>query len=321
VINDSVSIIIVNYNGKSHIEKCLESLSKVKYENLEIIVIDNHSTDGSLEFIKEKYSHIKTIRLDANYGFAEPNNIAAKTATGKYLLFLNNDTIVNSDFLEELVKMMNQDPQIAILQSMLLRPNGDVDSSGDFIDALGRAYSSKNRPTSAQYILSARGASMMVRKEIFLKLGGFDKNFFASFEDVDIGWRAWLYGYKVSLAPNSIVYHIGGQTIKKLDSLIMFHAVKNSLILRLTNFEISFALKSIIILFFVSMMRKIFGISVIKDPEEGPPLPSLKIILQGMSWIIKNSKYVLEKRKQVNSNKVVSNNDLIKKGLITKYSF
>ena len=236
-------------------------------------------------------------------------------------MFLNNDTIVNSDFLEELVKMMNQDPQIAILQSMLLRPNGDVDSSGDFIDALGRAYSSKNRPTSAQYILSARGASMMVRKEIFLKLGGFDKNFFASFEDVDIGWRAWLYGYKVSLAPNSIVYHIGGQTIKKLDSLIMFHAVKNSLILRLTNFEISFALKSIIILFFVSMMRKIFGISVIKDPEEGPPLPSLKIILQGMSWIIKNSKYVLEKRKQVNSNKVVSNNDLIKKGLITKYSF
>jgi len=321
MINNRVSIIIVNYNGKPHLEKCLESLSKIKYQNLEIIIIDNHSTDGSLEFIQTKYPHIKTIKLDANYGFAEPNNIGAKDAMGEYLLFLNNDTIVTPNFVEELVNVMNQDPQIAISQSMLLKPDGDVDSSGDFIDTLGRAYSSKNKSTSVQYILSARGASMMVKKDIFFKLGGFDKNFFASFEDVDIGWRAWLCGYKVVLVPNSIVYHIGRQTISKLDSMIMFHAAKNFLVLHLTNFEFSCAFKSIIVLFFVSMMRKIFGISVIKDPEQVQPLPSFKIILRGVFWIIKNSNYVLAKRKQVNLNKIVTNNDLIKKGLITKYSF
>lgn len=316
--NDHVSIIIVNYNGKSHLEKCLESLSKIKYQNLEIIIIDNHSTDGSLEFIHSKYPHIKTINLDANCGFAEPNNIAAKTAMGKYLLFLNNDTVVDSDFVEELVNVMNQDPQIAISQSMLLKSNGDVDSSGDFIDTLGRVYSSKKKPTSIQNILSARGASMMARKDIFFKLGGFDENFFASYEDVDIGWRAWLCGYKVVLVPNSIVHHTGRQTIKELDSLIMFHAVKNSLVLRLTNFEPSFAFKSIVILFFVNIMRKIFGTSIIKAPEQRLPLPSFKIILQGMFWVVKNSKYVSTKRKQVNLDKVVTNNDLIKKGLITK---
>ncbi len=316
--NDHVSIIIVNYNGKSHLEKCLESLSKIKYPNLEIIIIDNHSADGSLEFIHSKYPHIKTINLDANCGFAEPNNIAAKTAMGKYLLFLNNDTVVDSNFVEELVNVMNQDPQIAISQSMLLKSNGDVDSSGDFIDTLGRVYSSKKKPTSIQNILSARGASMMARKDIFFKLGGFDENFFASYEDVDIGWRAWLCGYKVVLVPNSIVHHTGRQTIKELDSLIMFHAVKNSLVLRLTNFEPSFAFKSIVILFFVNIMRKIFGTSIIKAPEQRLPLPSFKIILQGMFWVVKNSKYVSTKRKQVNLNKVVTNNDLIKKGLITK---
>ena len=201
---------------------------------------------------------------------------------------------------------------------MLLKSNGDVDSSGDFIDTLGRVYSSKKKPTSIQSILSARGASMMARKDIFFKLGGFDKNFFASYEDVDIGWRAWLCGYKVVLVPNSIVHHTGRQTIKELDSLIMFHAVKNSLVLRLTNFEPSFAFKSIVILFFVNIMRKIFGTSIIKAPEQRLPLPSFKIILQGIFWVVKNSKYVSTKRKQVNLDKVVTNNDLIKKGLITK---
>jgi GT2 family glycosyltransferase len=321
MVNDLVSIIIVTYNGKSHLEKCLESLSKIKYQNLEIIIIDNHSTDGSLEFIQTKYPDIKTINLDDNYGFAEPNNIAVKTAMGKYLLFLNNDTVVNSNFVEELLNAMNQDPQVAISQSMLLKPNGDIDSSGDFIDTLGRAYSSKIRPTSIQYILSARGASMMVRKDIFLRLGGFDKSFFASYEDVDIGWRAWLWGYKVVLAPSSIVYHTGGQTIKQLDSLIMFHAVKNSMILFLTNFESFFAFKSLIIFSFIIMMRKIFRISIVKDPEQKLTMPSFKIIAKAIFWILKNSKYILAKRKQVNSNKIFSNNDLIQKGLITKYHF
>jgi len=109
MINDRVSIIIVNYNGKVHLEKCIESLYKIKYQNFEIILVDNHSTDESVVFIQKKYPYIKIIPLDANYGFAEPNNTAAKIATGKYLLFLNNDTIVTNDFVEELVIIMNKD--------------------------------------------------------------------------------------------------------------------------------------------------------------------------------------------------------------------
>jgi hypothetical protein len=317
-MEELVSIIIVNYNGKKHLEKCLDSLLKINYKNCEIIVVDNHSTDSSIELLREKYPQINLIELEKNHGFAEPNNIAVTIAKGRYILFLNNDTVVNSDFLEELVNTMNLDPQIAISQSMLLRLNGDVDSSGDFIDTLGRAYSSKNRPTNIQYILSARGASMMVKKDIFLKLGGFDKEFFATFEDVDLGWRAWLHGFKVVLSPNSIVYHVGGETIKELSSFIMFHAVKNSLITRLTNFEFSYMIKSIIILFFVIITKKIFGVSIVKDPEEKTSYPSFKIIFKSVLWVMKNTPYIHNKRKNINSNRHLSTNELIKKGLITK---
>lgn len=318
-MEELVSIIIVNYNGKKHLEKCLNSLLQIKYQNYEIIIVDNHSTDGSIELIMQRYPQVKLIELEKNCGFAEPNNIAAKTANGKYLHFLNNDTIVSPDFLGELVKAMEQDPNIAISQSMLLRPDETVDSGGDYIDTLGRAYSSKKRPEQIQPILSARGASMMVRQDIFWNLGGFDKEFFATFEDVDIGWRAWISGYQVIIVPKSIVYHVGGQTIKEINSLIRFHGIKNSLVLRLTNFEFFNTSKSIIMLFFVIVMRKIFGVAVIKDPEINPPLPSFSAIIQGMVWVMKNSGYIITKRNKINSQRICSTQDLINKGIITKY--
>ena len=321
MLNDSVSIIIVNYNGKLHLEKCLDSITKINYSNYEVILVDNHSSDDSIEFVKSKYSTVKIIELDQNYGFADPNNIAAKTANGKYLLFLNNDTIVTPNFVNELVKVMAQDSQISISQSMLLKHNGDIDSSGDFIDTLGRAYSSKDNPKDTRPILSAKGASMMIRTDVFWKLDGFDKNFFASFEDVDIGWRSWISGYKVVLVPNSIVYHTGGQTIKEINSLIKFHGVKNSIILRLTNFEINYIIKSMTILFSVIVIKKLFGVSLVKDTEEIPPLPSFGIIIKGFLWVLKNSKYIFTKRKKLNAERVISTNDLLKKGLVTKYSF
>ncbi len=318
---DLVSIIIVNYNGKKYLEKCLKSLERIDYDNYEIILVDNNSTDDSIEFVKNTYPSIIIIKLEKNYGFAEPNNIGAKNAKGNFLLFLNNDTEVTPNFVTELVNAAKTDKQIAICQSLLLKPNGEIDSSGDFLDTLGRAYSSKIKPKSIKEILSARGASLLVKREIFENLGGFDKEYFASFEDVDLGWRCWIAGYKVIVVPSSIVYHSGGQTIKELSSVMSFHGVKNTLLLRLINFEFSYAIKSTLMLFFVSLMRKLFGISVVKDPEQGPPLPSFKIIMRGIFWILKNSKYVLAKRKEVNLHRVSSTDDLIEKGLVTKYSF
>jgi len=313
-----VSVIIVNYNGLTLLEACLKSLMKTNYKNFEVFLVDNNSSDDSVKFVKENYPQVQLILLDENLGFAQPNNIAAKKARGEFLTFLNSDTEVTPSWISELVKVANQDSEIAICQSLLLKPNGDIDSSGDFIDTLGRAYSSRTKTTEVKKILSARGASLMVRRDCFWRLGGFDENFFASFEDVDLGWRAWICGYKVVLAPRSVVIHKGGETIQKLSSKIRFHGVKNTLLLRLVNFEIYFAINSIIKLFFVTLMRKSFGISVIKDPEPAPPLPSYTTVFRGIIWILKNLKYVSKRRNQINSRRVRTTKDLMKMGLITK---
>jgi len=313
-----VSVIIVNYNGKFHLEKCLASLMKIDYKNFEIILVDNNSTDNSVEFVKNTYPSTTIIKLNDNYGFAEPNNIGAKNAKGEFLLFLNNDTEVNPNFIGEMIKVIQQDPQIAICQSLLLKPNGEVDSSGDFIDTIGRVYSSKDKANEIKKILSARGASMMVRKKSFWDLGGFDKKFFASFEDVDLGWRAWIWGYKIVLVPNSVVYHKGGETVKQNFPEVRFHGVKNSLIIRLANFEPALATSSIIKTFGIILFRKTFGISLVEDHEEIFPLPSAKIIFRGTIWVVKNIGYVLAKRKKVNERRKRTSKDLLNLGLITK---
>jgi len=307
---DRVSIIIVNYNGRLYLEKCLKSLEKIEYENYEIILVDNNSTDDSIEFVKNRYPSIIIIKLDKNYGFAEPNNIGAKNAKGEFLFFLNNDTNVTSNFVSEMVNVVKTEKNIAICQSLLLKPNGEVDSSGDFVDTNGRAFSSKQKPDKVTSILSARGAAMFVNKKIFFELGGFDKNFFATYEDVDLGWRACMKGYKVVVVPKSIVYHIGRQTIQQINPLIEFHAVKNSLLLRLINFEFPYSVKSTLAIFFISIMRKL-GFSFIKDPEQRYPIPSFKIIFKGIFWVLKNSRYIYVKRKQVNSIRKKSTKELI----------
>lgn len=316
--NPLVSIIIVNYNGRSYLEECFASLMKVTYPNYEIIIVDNNSSDDSIEFVKNNFPKIMIIKLEKNYGFAEPNNIGAKNAHGDFLLFLNNDTIVEPNFVSELVKVITQNSKIAICQSLLLKPNGDIDSSGDFVDIYGRAFNSRNKVTSVQRILSARGASMLINKKIFQELGGFDENFFASFEDVDLGWRACICGYDVMLVPNSIVYHEGSQTIKKISSELVFHSTKNSLMLRLVNFETSYALKSLLTMLFVVMARKLFKVKIIKDPEQPPPLPSFKNLIHGSCWVFKNFKHITKKRKLLNSKRKRSTKELVKMGLITK---
>lgn len=321
-----VSVIIVNYNGKQYLEKCLASLSDIKYDNYEIILVDNNSDDSSVEFVQKNFSPVKIIQLDSNHGFAEPNNIGVKNAKGDLLLFLNNDTVVEPDFLGELVSAMS-DPKTAICQSMLLKPNGDVDSSGDFIDSIGVTFSTFEKITETREIFSAKAASMLVRRDIFERLGGFDEKFFVSFEDIDLSWRARILGYKILINPKSIVYHVGGQTIKKIREEVIFHGFKNQLILKLTNFETGYSVKSMVVFFFyygTRMLRVLLdymikGHTKISATRYEPAIaqrPNIKIMIKGIFWILRNYSYIREKHRQVNSARVVSTQEMKRQRLI-----
>ena len=322
-----VSIIIVNYNGKELLQKCLDSLLKVNYDNFEIILVDNNSTDGTVEFITKNYPSLIIIKLDSNKGFAEPNNVAAKISKGKYLLFLNNDTVVTPNFIFEMVKVMETDKKIAVCQSLLLKPDGSVDSSGDFIDHLGVVYNSKTKIDEIREVSSARGASMLVRSDIFEKLDGFDQKFFITFEDVDLCWRSWILGYRVLIIPTSIVYHEGGITIKKIKSEIAFHGFKNQLAMKITNFEPILAMRNMMLFFGIYGIRElkiwldytISGSTKLSSTEYEDniaPKPSFKVIAKSIFWILSNYGYLLKKQRTINKNRVYSTTILKKMNII-----
>ena len=139
-----------------------------EYDNLEVVVVDNNSTDNTIDFLTKNYPSVIIIKLDSNKGFAAPNNIAAKITKGDFLLFLNNDTIVTPNFISEMIEVIKNDDKISICQSLLLKSDNSIDSSGDFIDELGVCFNSKSSTSEIQDIFSARGASMLIRHRKFL---------------------------------------------------------------------------------------------------------------------------------------------------------
>lgn len=327
-MNTFVSIIIVNYNGEFYLDRCLDSLKDTTYPNFEVIVIDNNSSDRSSDLVKSKYPYVKLIELKKNLGFAPANNLGAEVGKGDFYIFLNNDTIVTKTWLYELVKAIvgSQDDKVAIAQSFLVRQDGEIDSSGDFIDKFGRPYSSKlENPPDGRHIMSARAASMIIKKEVFWKLGGFEEIFFASFEDVHLGWKAWIAGYKVILASNSIVYHFTGQTVKRLKSRMNFHSMKNQACIILLDFEFPSCIKKFLSL--VPLYRpSIRSAGQWKEEEQNPNTIApeiysnpvlLKDVLKTFLWICSHTLTLYKKYRQINRMRVRSTECLSKIGLIT----
>lgn len=312
-----VSIIIVNYNGKHLIERCLSSVITTDYPNYEIIVVDNNSTDGSIAVISEKFPSCRLIPLDKNMGFAIANNIGAKNAMGDYIVFLNNDTFVTATWIRELVSVMEKDDSIVISQSLLLRPDGSIDSSGDFATKYGRTYNSKRIDNlNIRDILSARGAAMMARKDFFLSIGGFDDDYFISFEDVELGWKAWILGYRVVMVPHSIVYHDGGTTTSKLSALMTYHGLKNQLSLITTHYEKPIAIRNLLILLIQLSKSFLFLLLKISKGSESLTIDKRSAIKAAI-WYMKNQPLIWKKHRLLNQKRRRSTAMLMKLGLIT----
>lgn len=242
-IYEKVSVIIVNWNGVEHLKKCFPTLAKIDYPNLEIIIVDNASHDDSIKLIKEFARKIrahnvkvKTVINKKNLGFAGGNNAGLKSVTGKYILLLNNDTTVTKNFIKELVKVLEKNPSVDCVQSKILSMNypEKLDSVGAYLTNTGflyhYGYFQKNKLSydSTRDLYTAKGACMMVKKEVVDKIGLFDPDFFAYFEESDFCHRIWLSGGRVMYAPKSIIYHkVGGTSNSMNNAFIQFHSFKN----------------------------------------------------------------------------------------------
>ena len=211
----SVSLVVLNWNGKAFLSDCLESLLKLDYppEKLEIILADNGSEDGSAEYVREEFPGVKLVALDRNHGFAEGNNLAAEQARGDWVGFLNNDMHVPADWLRQLVAPLEARPGVVCLASKILNWDGSaVDFVGGGVNFQGHGFQPDHGlPRSdhdvARPLLFACGGAMLVRADCYRELGGFDPDYFAFFEDVDLGWRLNLLGYDVWYTPAAVAYH------------------------------------------------------------------------------------------------------------------
>lgn len=209
------SVVIPNWNGRHFLKPCLDSLLAQTYPQVEIIIADNASADGSQDFLREHYPGVTLIELPENRGFTGACNAGMEAARGEYIALLNNDTEVDARWVEVVISVFAQHPDVGIVASkMLLFDRRDyLHTAGDFFTLDGRAG---NRGVwqrdTGQYdeeaeVFSACGGSSAYRKTMLDQIGLLDDDFFFSLEDIDLAWRAQLAGWRCLYTPGAIVYH------------------------------------------------------------------------------------------------------------------
>ncbi|MGB9629859.1 MAG: glycosyltransferase family 2 protein [Thermodesulfobacteriota bacterium] len=235
-MNPLLSIIIPNWNGKQFLQECLDSLREQTYPHFEIILVDNGSTDGSVDFVCERYgAFVKVIRNKTNLGFAGGNNAGIRIARGDYIVLLNNDTQADSHWLEELVKATDWDPKVGMWGSKIYsyHQRDQIDAVGELLywDGLSRAKGQfeKERGQFGQVeeILFPPGCGAMYRKKVFDEIGFFDEDFFAYADDAEIGIRARLAGWKALFVPKAILYHKKSKTGGQYSPFKAFYVERN----------------------------------------------------------------------------------------------
>lgn len=261
-----VSIIIPNYNGIRYLGECLKSLKRINFprDQFEIIVVDNASTDGSVEFIKNNYPDIVLIEASSNLGFAGGCNLGIMHSKAEYIVLLNNDTEVDTNWLIELVKVADSDEKVGIVGSKLLFKNERnlIQNAGSYITDrgdggdIGYRRSDFGQFDTSREVMAVCGASMLVKRNLIYKIGGFDEDFGSYYEDTDLCYRARLHGMKIVYTPKSIVYHVHAVTLGEWSPLFSFYVFRNKIFLHFKNSPLLFLLK-ITLLYFFQVYREI----------------------------------------------------------------
>lgn len=253
-----VSIVVISWNSVAYLERCLDSLRQQTYPHVELIVVDNASRDGSAEVVAERFPEARLVKNTDNQGFCRAFNQGAKLSSGKYVMAVNPDVFMTATFLDELVRVAESDELVGSVTGKLLKAEAQetqssdraiLDSTGLFIDRRRRTYDrgqwevDEGQYDSSTEVFSACGAAPLYRRSMLedVALDGqyFDEDFFAYYEDADLGWRARLLGWKCRYAPRAVAYHVraGRDT---LSSALrhrpgQIHAVKNRYLMLVKN--------------------------------------------------------------------------------------
>lgn len=308
-----ISIIILNYNGRMFLQSCLDSVLQQTYSDFEVIILDNGSSDGSYEFLKANYgnvSNVKIIHIEKNLGFAGGNNYALKFAAGEYIVLLNNDTVVDINWLKELYEAITTIPNAGIIQSLVITEgipeeyycqNGTLNLFGNNI--------MKVFPINTKgigEILQANGCSLIFPRKIISKVQGlFIDEYFAYAEDSFFSLKVKFAGYCLYHNSKSLVKHKGGATTRKEKTIyVTFLQERNRLLNFLILFSPLFLIKYIPLLFLNFCLKIAYSIGSLQLSTAG--------ILRAYLWLIFNFRWISKQRRKYQLIKKVTDEEVLK---------
>lgn len=302
------SVIIVNFNNKRDLERCLPSVIKSLSTRDEIIIVDNASTDGSAAWIEENYPQIYLVRSEANSGYAGGNNLGASSAEGEYLVFLNPDTVVDPLWLEKLIQGIEGCPEVGLVTSkiLMLAEPGMINTCGSNVHISGITLCNGLNATGDSFqeeseVNAVSGAGFLIRKAFFQQLGGFDEDFFMYMEDTDLSWRARLAGKVCLLVPTSIIYHdyqlnFGPEKV--------FYQERNRYLMHLKSLEWKTMLILIPVYFLAELVT--WGFVLLRDAE------NWRNKIRAYGWIRTHWEKIREKRASTQDSRKISDKTLLR---------
>jgi GT2 family glycosyltransferase len=301
----SVSIIIVNWNGGHLLDECLSSLEKQRYKNFEIIVVDNGSTDGSIQVLEQWARVVKVMALSENKGFTGGNIEGLKAARGEYIGLFNNDAVADPNWLRELVTAMDEDDIVGICASKLIiydQPD-KIDSAGDGCVTSGHGIKRGNREsinnfTKKEYVFGACAAAVLYRRKMIEDIGFFDEDFYLNCDDSDLNFRAQLMGWKCMYVPTAVALHRVSATIKGLSHQGVYYSSRNDECVWVKNMPTSLMIRYL----HHKLIHELGSIIYfcIKRGKWGP-------VFKGKLDAIKMLPQLLGKRKEIQRKKRVTN--------------
>lgn len=295
-----ISVIVPNWNGIKYITPCLDSLLNQTYKNIEIVVFDNASTDGSKEIVQKDFPKVKLVKNDINVGFARANNFAVEHTSGEYIFLVNNDTILKKDCVEALWDFYSQH-QCKVVTCKMVFPDGEtLDHAGGMFSrvgiALDRGLLSRNEdkynlPVKVDY---AHGSCTFIKRELYLSVGGFDHDFFQYVEDVDLGLKIRSLGYSIYYCPDAqMIHHDGGTTGRENRRRTKF-MVSNIALSMIKNYR---AIELLIFLPLFTISRLLLGLAYLLKKRYDLSIG----VLEGFLIIPKGLKIAMQKRKYLES--------------------
>jgi GT2 family glycosyltransferase len=230
------SILLLNWNGKHLLQECVDSVLEQSDRDFEILVVDNGSTDGSAEFIRTEYGdRVRLVPLEKNLGFSGGNNVGIGRARGRWVVFLNNDTRVDSRWLEELHSAAGRYPEVPVFACKVLNyfRRDEIDTVGHLLypDGISRGRGRLEKDTG-QYdreeeVIFPSGCAAAYRKDLLDAIGGFDESFFAYGDDTELGLRARIYGARCMLVPKAVVFHKYSSTVGTYSEFKVYQVERN----------------------------------------------------------------------------------------------